>query len=78
LLTIPWAIYRLIKKKKSKTTLAEQLVDCVVAQTNLVSLVVFACGGFLFTLPRQGDWSKRIKYGPVWFFLGMEIEKGLA
>jgi len=40
--------------------------------------VVFACGGFLFTLPRQGDWSKRIKYGPVWFFLGMEIEKGLA
>jgi hypothetical protein len=51
LLTIPWAVYKLfcLTRKNNSSSFSEQLWDIIVAETNLLSGVIFCCGGFYLT-----------------------------
>lgn len=50
LLTVPWAIYKLFFLKRKRSGFGEQMWDIIVAETNLLSGVIFCCGGFYLTL----------------------------
>jgi hypothetical protein len=50
LLTIPWAFYKLFIQKK-ENSYSEQLGDIIIAETNLISGILFCGGGFLLTYP---------------------------
>ena len=50
LLTVPWAIYKLFTLKRKKSSFSEQIWDMIVVETNLLSGVIFCCGGFYLTL----------------------------
>jgi hypothetical protein len=49
LLTVPWAIYKLFALKRKKNSFREQVLDIVVAETNLISGIFFCGGGFFLT-----------------------------
>ncbi|KLL03117.1 MAG: hypothetical protein MRERV_52c008 [Mycoplasmataceae bacterium RV_VA103A] len=50
LLTAPWAIYKIFASKRKKSGFGEQIWDLIVAETNLLSGVIFCGGGFCLTL----------------------------
>ncbi|MCE8169995.1 MAG: hypothetical protein I3273_07865 [Candidatus Moeniiplasma glomeromycotorum] len=52
LLTIPWAIYKMFNLSK-KSTYWEQTLDLIITEANLISGIIFCCGGFLLTYPRH-------------------------
>lgn len=76
-LTVIWTIYKLIYGKKSqpKSSYAEQLIDLIVTETNLISGVVFCVGGFLLTIPQKGTiplpWGGEIEKAYVWIFFNI-------
>ncbi|RHZ35200.1 hypothetical protein GvMRE_IIg115 [endosymbiont GvMRE of Glomus versiforme] len=50
LLTIPWCIHKLFSFKKSGLSRCEQILDMMIVESNLISGVLFLCGGFYFTV----------------------------
>ncbi|MDR1670420.1 MAG: hypothetical protein LBR43_01670 [Spiroplasmataceae bacterium] len=65
LLTVPWAIYKLLNLKKNKeSSFKEQIWDMIVAEANFISGFFFCCGGFLLTISSAG------KTQPIYPLLG--------
>jgi len=48
-LTVPWAIYKLFFLKRKRSSFSGQMWDIMVAETNLLSGVIFCGGGFYLT-----------------------------
>ena len=74
ILWVLWTFYKLKKRKKQEETFFEQLVNCIVLQTNLVSGIVFCGGGFLMTFPRK-NYLEQVKYLPFYYLFGTKITK---
>jgi len=54
LLTIPWVVYKFFSLfLKKKSTYIEQLTDLIITQANLISGVIFCCGGFMLGKPHR-------------------------